>query len=325
MLRKVLVTHRLPGARIHDLARHCEVNIWMGPGLLSAERLREELAGCHGLVCMLTDRVDRSLLEAMPDLAFVSSMSVGVDHIEVEALTERGIPLGNTPGVLADTTADAAFALLLAAARRLGEADRFIRQGNWSAENAWTPDFFTGKDVSGAALGIIGLGAVGRAVARRAAGFGMQVLAWNRTPREVAGVESVSLEALLRRSDFVSVHVALADDTLNLLDAEKLAMMKPGAVLVNTARGGIVDERALAAALSSGQLYAAGIDVFEQEPVARDNPLVQQCNVVVTPHLASATTRTRTRMADIAAENALAALEGRPMPYCVNPEVYRQT
>lgn len=322
MSKKVLITHQLPGDRIHDLAQHCDMNVWMGPGLLSPEGLREELADCEGLVCLLTDRIDAQLIAAMPRLEFVSSMSVGVDHVDVDALTARGIPLGHTPGVLADTTADAAFALLLAAARRLGEADRFVRQGNWSPENAWSPDFFTGKDVSGATLGIVGLGEVGQAVARRAAGFGMKVLAWNRTAREVPGVESVSLEELLLRSDFVSLHVALCDDTRNLLDARRIGLMKPGSVLVNTARGGIVDEPALAEALGSGHLYAAGIDVFEQEPVSADNPLLAHSGVVVTPHIGSATTHTRARMADIAVENALAALQGQSMPKCVNPGVY---
>jgi glyoxylate reductase len=322
MSKRVFVTHQLPGERIHDLAQHCDMNVWMGPGLLSAKGLREELAGCQGLVCLLTDRVDRALVDAMPDLEFVSSMSVGVDHVDVAALNERGIPLGNTPGVLVDTTADAAFALLLAAARRLGEADRFIRQGNWSAENAWSPDFFTGKDVTGATLGVIGLGEIGQAVARRAAGFDMKVLGWNRSPREVPGVDSVSLEELLLRSDFVTIHLPLTDQTRNLLDASRIAMMKPGAVLVNTARGGIVDEAALAEALASGHIYAAGVDVFEREPVSQDNPLLQHSGVVVTPHIGSATMLTRARMADIAADNAIAALKGQRMGHCVNPEVY---
>lgn len=322
MTKRVLVTHQLPGERIHALSEHCAVNVWMGPGLLSAANLREELAGCHGLVCLLTDRVDAGLVAAMPDLAFVSSMSVGVDHVDVAALSARGIPLGHTPGVLVETTADTAFALLLAAARRVVEADRFVRQGNWTAENAWAPDFFTGKDVSGATLGIVGLGAIGQAVARRAAGFGMQVLGWNRSDRQVAGVKNVELEELLQRSDFVSVHLALTADTRMLLNDERIALMKPGAVLVNTARGGIVDEEALAQALASGQLYAAGIDVFEREPVQADNSLLGLPNVVVAPHIGSATTLTRARMADIAVDNAIAALRGEPMPCCVNPEVY---
>jgi glyoxylate reductase len=320
--KRVLVTHQLPGERIHALTNHCDLNVWMGPGLLTAANLREELAGCQGLVCLLTDQVDADLVAAMPELEFVSSMSVGVDHVDVMALTERGIPLGHTPGVLVDTTADTAFALMLAAARRVVEADRFVRQGNWTAENAWSPDFFTGKDVSGATLGIIGLGAIGQAVARRAAGFGMQVLGWNRSDRQVPGVEIVALDELLLRSDFVSVHVALTPETRMLLDRERIALMKPGAVLVNTARGGIVDEEALAEALSSGQLCAAGIDVFECEPVLPDNLLLGLPNVVVAPHIGSATTMTRARMADIAVDNAIAALRGEHMPFCVNPAVY---
>ncbi len=322
MKKRVLVTHQLPGERIRELSAHCEMTIWMDPGLLTAQGLREELPGCHGLVCLLTDRVDADLIAAMPDLEFVSSMSVGVDHVDVPALTARGIPLGHTPGVLVNTTADTAFALMLAAARRVVEADHFIRMGNWTKENAWAPDFFTGKDVSGATLGIVGLGEIGQAVARRASGFGMKVLAWNRSVREVPGVESVSLEALLQRSDFVSVHLALSDSTRGLMDARRIAMMKPGAVLVNTARGGIVDESALAQALASGRLAAAALDVFESEPVAMDNPLLALPNVVVAPHIGSATTQTRASMADIAIDNAIAALTGEPMPHCVNPEVY---
>ena len=324
MAAKVFLTHRLPGERVHELARACELNVWMGPGLLSAADLRAGLAGCQGLVCLLTDRIDRALLDAAPDLRFVSSMSVGVDHVDVQALTERGIPLGHTPGVLVETTADTAFALLMAAARRLGEADRFVRQGNWTADTAWAPDFFTGKDVNGATLGIVGLGAIGQAVARRALGFGMRVVAWNRTPRAVPGVELLPLEELLALSDFVSVHVALSADTRQLLDGDKIALLKPGAVLVNTARGGIVDEAALAVALGEGRLFAAGIDVFEQEPVAVDNPLLGLPNVVLAPHIGSATQRTRALMADMAAANALAALRGEPMPCCVNPSVYDQ-
>ncbi len=322
--RRVLVTHQLPGETIRELSSHCQMNVWMGPGLLSPDGLKEELSGCCGLVCLLTDRLDAQLIAAMPELEFVSSMSVGVDHIDVAALSARGIPLGHTPGVLVETTADTAFALLLAASRRVVEADHFVRAGNWTQENAWAPDFFTGKDVGGATLGIIGLGAIGQAVARRATGFGMEVLAWNRSPKEVPGVRSVALDELLESSDFVSVHVALTDDTRNLLDRENIARMKSGAVLVNTARGGIVDEQALAEALISGHLYAAGIDVFEREPVPADNPLLPLSNVVVAPHIGSATEHTRARMADMAVANALAALDGRPMEYCVNPQVYSE-
>ncbi|MEE4248358.1 MAG: D-glycerate dehydrogenase, partial [Kangiellaceae bacterium] len=257
---RVLVTHPLPGNRFQQLAQQCEVNIWMGPGLLTPDGLREELAGCAGILCMLTDRIDAGVLEANPQLSFISSMSVGVDHIDVTAATTRGLPVGNTPGVLVDTTADATFALLLATARRLVEADRFVRGGQWTKDNAWSPDFFVGKDVAGATLGIVGLGAVGQAVAKRAQGFGMQVLGWNRSPRELPGVEDRALDELLAESDFVCVCVALTAETRGLIGAERLALMKPDAVLVNTARGGIVDEVALAEALRQGRLGAAGLD-----------------------------------------------------------------
>lgn len=298
------------------------MNVWVGPGLLPAAALREELADADGVVCLLTDRIDRALLEVLPRLRFISSMSVGVDHIDLSAATERGIPVGHTPGVLVETTADTTFALLMAASRRVVEADRFIRQGHWTPDNAWSPDFFVGKDIAGATLGIVGLGAIGSAVARRADGFGMQVLGWNRTPRDVPGVEQMTLETLLTRSDFVVITVALSDDTRNLVNAERIALMKNDAVLVNTARGGIVDEHALAAALSAGRLLAAGIDVFDREPVPEDNPLLSLPNVVLTPHIGSATAATRRRMADMAVDNALAALAGERMLHCANAVVY---
>ncbi len=322
MTKTIFVTHQLPGERLAQLARHCTLRIWEGPQLIRAEQLRASLSGCHGLICLLTDRINAELLAHAPELEFVSSVSVGVDHVDVQALTARGIPLGNTPGVLVDTTADAAFALLLAAARRVAEADRYVRDGQWRPERSWAPDFFLGQDVSGATLGIVGLGAIGRAVARRARGFGMTVLGWNRSQRDFDEAQTVSLQELLSRSDFVSVNVALTEDTRNLLDARKIAMMKPGAVLVNTARGGIVDELALAAALDSGQLFAAGIDVFEREPMSQDNPLLQHPRVVLSPHIGSATTVTRGRMVDMAVDNALAAIAGRPMPNCCNAQVY---
>jgi glyoxylate reductase len=321
-LKKILITQLLTGECLKALSKQCDMEVLQGPQSSIQNQSSEALADCHGLICLLTDTVDRSLLERMPNLQFVSSVSVGVDHIDVQALTERSIPVGHTPGVLVDTTADAAFALLLAAARRIAEGDRYIRDGNWRPGARWSPDFFLGKDVSGGTLGIIGLGAIGQAVARRAAGFDMKVIAWTPSGREVSGVDSVSLDELLLRSDFVSVHLALTHETRNLLDAKKIATMKPGAVLVNTARGGIVDESALAAALDSGHLYAAGLDVFEREPVPMDNPLLQHPRVVLVPHIGSATTLTRAKMVDIAVGNAAAALQGRPMPHCVNPEVY---
>jgi glyoxylate reductase len=322
VLKKVAITRPLPNACLVELTKRCELEVLNPDQSLSDSDASKQLGDCHGLVCLLADTVNRSVLDAMPNLEFVSSVSVGVDHIDVQAATERGIPVGHTPGVLVDTTADTAFALLLAAARRVAEGDRFIRDGQWRADTRWAPDFFLGKDVSGATLGIVGLGAIGQAVARRAAAFDMRVLSWTPSGREIPGVQAVSLEELLRRSDFVSVHLALTAETHNLIDADRIASMKFGAVLVNTARGGIVNEAALAQALEDGQLFAAGLDVFEREPVTADNPLLQHPRVVVVPHIGSATASTRLKMVDSAVSNALAALQGQQMLHCVNPQVY---
>ena len=283
------------------------------------EALAEGAARADGLLCLLTDPVDERLFERCPGLRVVSSCSVGLDHVDLEAATRRGIPVGFTPGVLAQTTADLAFALLLASARRVVEADRAVRAGEWTWEHRWDPEAFLGRDVHGATLGILGLGAIGRAVANRAQGFGMHVLGWSRSGREVAGVERVTFEGLLRRADFVTVHLALSADTRGILDAEAMGRLKPGAVLVNSARGGILDEAALVAALESGRLAAAALDVFASEPLAPDSPLLTAPNLVLTPHIGSASVATRERMADLAGENLLAGLEGRAMPECANP------
>jgi glyoxylate reductase len=319
---KVFATCQLPGDALDRLGAVCDLETWNEPRPIPAAALAERLRDRDGLLCLLVNRIDEALLDRCPSLRFVSSMSVGVDHVNVAALTRRGIPLGNTPGVLVDTTADLTMALMLAAARRIPEADRFVRDGKWDPANPWHPDFFVGKDLSEATLGLLGLGAIGRAVARRAEAFGMRVLGWNRTQREVPGVENASFEDVLTRADFLSVHVALTQETRNLLDVAAIARMKPGAVLVNTARGGIVDEAALADALSGGRLYAAGVDVFGREPVEPDNPLLALSNVVLAPHIGSASRDTRLRMAALAADNAIAAVKGETMPHCVNPEVY---
>ena len=323
-MNKIFVTGVLPGNALERLGQFCELDIWTASEPLPQGVLCERLQGCSGLLCLLTNPINVSVLDANPQLRWVSSMSVGVDHIDVAALTARSIPVGNTPGVLVETTADLTFALLLAAARRIPEADNYIRAGRWRPEQAWSPTLLTGKDVAGATLGIVGLGEVGQAVARRAQGFGMRVLGWSRSGRQVTGVETMGLDELLSESDFVSVNVALTAATKGLLDAAAIARMKPEAVLVNTARGGIVDESALAAALADGRLYAAGIDVFAREPVALDNPLLALPNVVVAPHIGSASSATREQMAALAANNLIAALAGEPMPHCVNPVVYLQ-
>jgi glyoxylate reductase len=273
---------------------------------------------------MLTDRVDAALLDAAPRLRAISSCSVGVDHVDLAVATARGIPVGHTPGVLTGTTADLAFGLLLAAARRIPEADRFVREGHWTAERRWEPDLLLGRDVHGATLGVVGLGAIGRAVARRALGFGMRVLGWSRSPREVPGVERVALDALLAQADFVTVHVALAPETRGLLDARAIARMRPGAILVNTARGGIVDEAALAEALRAGRLAAAALDVFGEEPLPGTSPLRDAPRVVLAPHIGSASVATRERMAALTVANLRAGLAGAPMPHAASPQASAQ-
>lgn len=314
---RVFATRSLPGRALERLGNAVELDVWPGPGAPEAEILAARCAGVEGLLCMLSDRVDRALLAMCPQLRVISSFSVGVDHIDLDAARQRGIPVGHTPGVLTESTADLAFALLLAASRRLGEAERFVRDGEWTPERRWEPDMLLGRDLHGGTLGVIGLGAIGLAVARRAAGFGMTVLGWNRSPRLASGVTPVSLDRLLTESDFVSVHVALTPETRGMIGARALRRMKPGAVLVNTARGGIVDEPALAEALASGRLAAAGLDVFDEEPLGPDSPLRGLANVVLLPHIGSATVATRQAMAELAVDNLLAGLEGRPLLHAV--------
>jgi len=318
---RVHCTRQLPGRVLERLRSEVALSVWEGAGAPDRRALREAVADADGLLCMLTDRVDESLLAAAPRLRAISSMSVGLDHVDLGAASRRGIPVGHTPGVLAETTADLAFALLLASARRLVEADRWLRDGGWTWEKRWDPEGFLGPDLHGATLGVVGLGAIGRAVARRAEGFGMRVLGWSRSGRGPGGVEMVTLPRLLGESDFVTLHVALADETRGLLDAEALALMKPGSVLVNTSRGGIVDEQALVDALEAGRLAAAGLDVFEREPLDLQSPLLRAPNLTLTPHIGSASVATRIRMADLAVGNLLEGLAGRPMLHCANPEV----
>jgi glyoxylate reductase len=325
-LSRVFATRALAGPAVERLARVCELDVWSERSAPPPEALADRVAAADGLLCLLTDRVDAALLARAPRLRAISTVSAGVDHIDLGAATARAVPVGHTPGVLTETTADLTFALLLAAARRVPEGDRFVRDGSWRPERVWEPDLLLGADVYGATLGVVGLGAIGRAVARRARGFGMRVLSWSRAPRPLDDhegfVEPVGLPQLLARSDFVSVHVALAPETRGLLAAAAFDAMKPGAILVNTARGGIVDETALAAALQAGRLAAAGLDVFEREPLAATSPLLGLPNVVLTPHIGSASRATRGRMAELAVENLLAALDGRRMPACANPAVY---
>ncbi|MEX2160158.1 MAG: D-glycerate dehydrogenase [Dehalococcoidia bacterium] len=319
---RVYVTRALPGDAIERLQRECDVRVWDEDAPPSRETLLEETRNAEGLLCLLTDNVDAGLLEAAVHLRVISTMAVGYDHIDIDAATARGVLVTHTPGVLTETTADFAFALLLAAARRLPEGDRAVREGRWTA---WQPTFLVGQDVYGATLGIVGLGAIGAAVAKRARGFAMRVLycgpARNEPLEEELGLEYTNFEGLLARADFVSVHARLTPETRHLFNEDAFRRMKPTAVFVNTARGAIVDEGALLRALENRVIAAAAIDVTETEPLAKTDMLLRLPNLLVTPHIASASVATRTRMAGLAVDNVLDALAGRRPGHPVNPQV----
>jgi glyoxylate reductase len=307
-MARCFVTRRIPGPALDRLADAHEVDVWPHRLPPSPDQLREHSAGAEGLLTQLTDRVDDALLEALPGLRAISNYAVGTDNVDLEAATRRGIPVGNTPDVLTDATADLAFALLLALARRLAEGERDVREGQWVT---FEPDRGLGAEVTGATLGIVGFGRIGRAVARRAEGFGMEIL-------HTARSGGVPLDELLERSDFVSLHCPLTEETRHLIGEDALARMKPTARLVNTARGPIVDTAALERALHDGAIAGAALDVTEPEPLPADHPLLSAPNLLVVPHIGSATVRTRHRMTEIAVANLLAGLAGEPMPHQAN-------
>jgi glyoxylate reductase len=314
---RVFVARRIPEDGLAPIRDACEATIW--PDELPPQRadLLAAVAGCDGILTLLTDRVDDELLDAAGSrLRVVSNYAVGVDNIDLAACAARGVAVGNTPGVLTETTADLAFALILAAARRLPEAERYVRAGRW---RTWDPLLLLGRDVHGATLGIVGFGRIGQAVARRALGFGMTVVYHNRTavPDAVAAAldaERVSFEDLLARADFVSINVSLSAETRHLIDRDSLARMKPTAILVNTSRGPVVDQAALYEALRDGVIAGAALDVTDPEPMAADDPLLTLDRCLVVPHIASGSYATRGRMAAMAAANLLAGVRGLPLP-----------
>jgi glyoxylate reductase len=308
-MARVFVTRKLPGGAVDRLRQAHEVDLWPDPDPPPRPELLEHSAEADALLTILTERIDAELLDAAPNLKAIANYAVGTDNIDVEAATARGIPVGNTPDVLTETTAELAFGLMLAVARRLVEADAYVRAGRWGE---WSPDLLLGRDLHGATLGIVGFGRIGKAVARRAEGFAMTVL------------HGVPLNDLLERSDFVSLHAPLTPDTRGLIGAAELERMKPTAILINTARGPMVDLDALAAALENGAIAGAGLDVTNPEPLPADHPLLAAPNLVVAPHIGSASHRTREAMADMAVDNLLAALAGERMPHCANPEVYER-
>jgi glyoxylate reductase len=307
-MARCFVTRRIPGPALERLAAAHEVEVWPHRLPPTPEELREHAASAEGLLTLLTDAVDEELLAAAPELRAISNYAVGTDNVDLEAATRRGIPVGNTPDVLTDATADLAFALMLALARRLAEGERDVREGQWIT---FEPDRGLGAEITGATLGIVGFGRIGRAVARRAEGFGMEILHSGRDG-------GVPLEELLERADFVSLHCPLTEDTHHLIDADALARMKPTARLINTARGPIVDPAALERALHERAIAGAALDVTEPEPLPPDHPLLRAPNLLVVPHVGSATVQTRHRMTEVAVANLLAGLAGDPMPHQAN-------
>jgi glyoxylate reductase len=310
-MARVFVTRAIPASDWTVLAQH-DVEVWEGYGPPPPAVLRERVAECDGLLSLLTDPVDAELVEAAPRLRAISNYAVGVDNVDVEAATARGIPVGHTPDVLTDSTADLAVALMLGIARRIVEGERIVRAGEWST---WSPTWMLGRDLHSSTVGIVGGGRIGSAVARRLEGFGCVVLVAGRSG-------PTPLPELLERSDFVSIHVPLSDATRGMFGEPELRAMKETAYLVNTARGPIVDQEALAKALHEGWIGGAALDVTDPEPLPPDDPLLKAPNLLVIPHLGSATERTRGAMADLAVANLRAALAGERMPHCVNPEVY---
>lgn len=319
---RVFVARNLPGAAIPALREQADVEVWPDEMPPSPEELRERSAGCDGLLSLLTDRIDESLLDAAPGLLAVSNMATGFDNVDVAAASKRNVLVTRTPGVLSETTADFAFALLMAAARRVVEGDRYAHDGSW---RTWGPEILLGQDVHGATIGIVGMGGIGTEVAKRARGFGMRILYTSRTRKpEVErdlGAEWRSLEGLLSESDFVTLHAPLTAKTRHLVNEHTLSLMKPTAVLINTGRGPLVDQAALYVALKDGTIAGAALDVTDPEPMPKFDPLLTLPNVIVTPHIASASVATRSRMAMLAAENLLAGLRGEVPEHTVNPEI----
>jgi lactate dehydrogenase-like 2-hydroxyacid dehydrogenase len=313
----VFVARVIPEEGLDAVRAVCNTDVWEDDLPPPRDELLRRVAGCDGVLTLLTDRVDDEFLDtAGPQLKVVSNYAVGFDNVDVAACARRRIPVGNTPGVLTETTADLAFALLMAAARRLPEGDRYVRDGNW---RTWGPLLLLGPYVHGATIGIVGFGRIGQAVARRAAGFGMTILYHDvhELPDDVTaplGATYATLDELLERSDFISLHVNLTAETRHLINVRTLAVMKPTAVLVNTSRGPVIDQIALADALRDGTIWAAALDVTDPEPIPMDDPLVGLDNCLIVPHIASASRATRGRMAAMAAANLIAGVHGEPLP-----------
>jgi glyoxylate reductase len=321
---KVFVTRLIPDKGLDLVKDFCEVDLWQEELPPSRAELLKRVRGMDGILSLLTDKIDREVMDAAgKQLKVISNHAVGFDNIDVPDATARRIPVGNTPDVLTDATADFAFALMMSAGRRIVEAARYVRDGKWKT---WGPMLLLGIEMKGATLGLVGFGRIGQAVARRALGFDMRIIYYDPSetkPDADLKAKRVDFETLLEESDFISLHTPLTPDTHHLIDSAALSKMKPSAVLVNTARGPVVDMEALYEALKSKRIFAAGLDVTEPEPLTADHPLLTLDNILIVPHIASATTTARANMAWMAARNLIAGLKGERLPNCVNPQVYR--
>lgn len=322
MKPKVFVTRILPEEGLTILRETAEVKVWEGEVPPPYDVVLNEAREADGIISLLTDRIDRNLLDAATKLKVISNYAVGFDNIDIASAAEKGIYVTNTPGVLTETTADLAFTLMMTCARRIVESQEYVRAGKWKT---WSPTLLLGQDIYGSTLGLVGLGRIGAAVTRRARGFGMKILYYdicrNQNLEKELGITYCSLEDLLKNSDFVSLHVPLTDSTRGMINRDKLAMMKKTAILVNTARGPIVREDDLYHALKEGIIWAAGLDVTDPEPISPGSPLLKLDNVVIVPHIASASIATRTKMSVMAAKNLLAVLQGEEPPNPVNKPV----
>jgi glyoxylate reductase len=322
---RVFVTRLIPDEGLDQIRAFCDATIWQDDLPPPRDVLLREAKDADGLVSLLTDKIDGELLDACPRLRVVSNYAVGFDNLDIPAGTSRGILMGNTPGVLTETTADFAFALLMAAARRIVEGADYVRAGKWKT---WGPMLLMGQDIHHATLGLIGLGRIGVEMARRARGFDMRVIYYDVFRREdfeqEYGLTYAPLEDVLAQADFISIHTPLTPETHHLMNRERFALMKRNAILINTSRGPVVDADALLEALQSGQIAGAGLDVTEPEPLPADSPLVQLPNCLVVPHIASASGVTRGQMADIAARNLIAGLQGQALPAGLNNEALGQ-
>ena len=325
MKPKVFVTRLLPKEAMDRIHSNCEATVWDGELPPPREVLLKNVVDVEGLLSLLTDKIDAELMDKAPKLKVVSNYAVGFDNVDIPEATKRGIIVGNTPGVLTDTTADFAFTLIMSAARRVAEGDRYVRAGKWKT---WGPMLLLGQDVYGSTLGIIGLGRIGAAVARRAKGFNMRTMYYDvirqKQYEDELGIEYATLDKVLTESDFITIHTNLTPETHHLISTKQFEKMKRTCILVNTSRGPIVDNMALYEALRTGKILYAGLDVTEPEPLPANHPLLTLDNVIIAPHIASASVVTRTKMGLIAADNLIAGLKGQLGPAPVNPEVLKK-